>query len=104
MIQSSANQNSFSSIISSGEHIYALAKDLDTVALEKELPVYTQQIEQTFLGLDRERLTHTDFENIKQLMSVHKKIVNLINSQKEKISKNIKQLHAGKEMQNTYPI
>jgi hypothetical protein len=96
-------QDSFKSIISSSEHIYNLAKSLDTVGLEKELPEYTKIIEQYFLGLDKEALTRTDFESLKRVMSTHEKIVNLINAEKEKITTNLKQLHAGKEMQNTYP-
>ncbi len=99
----SGAQGSFNSIISSGEQLYKLARNLDIAELEKELPEYTRIIEQYFLGLDREELTHADFKELKQVMSAHKKIVNLINKEKEKISKNLKQLHTGKEMQNTYP-
>ena len=102
MIQSSAQQ-SFNSIVSSGEQIYALAKDQDITGLETKLPEYTKNIEQYFLGLDKEQLTQTDFEDLKQVMSTHKKIVLLLNEEKKKTAKNIKQLHNGKEMQNTYP-
>lgn len=102
MIQSRA-QDSFKSIVSSGEQIYKLAKNLDITELEKKIPEYTRRIEQYFLGLDREELTVNDIGSLKQVMSTHKKIVNLINEEKGKISKNIKQLHTGKEMQNIYP-
>jgi len=101
MIQSSAQQ-SFNSIVSSGEQIYELAKNQDITGLEIKVPEYTRSIEQYFLGLDREELTLNDFEDLKQVMSTHKKIVLLINEEKETTAKNIKQLHTGKEMQNTY--
>lgn len=95
-------QADFDGIISSGEQLFSLAKDLDMVGLEKELPEYTQQIEQYFLELDKEKLTSTDIKSLEQLMLSHKSLVTLISEKKEKISISIKQLHTGKEMQNTY--
>ena len=97
------NHAGFDAIIRSGEQLFSLAKDLDMVALEKELPEYTQQIEQYFLKLDKEKLTFTDIKSLEQLMDTHKNLVTIISDNKEKISINIRQLHTGKKMQNTYP-
>lgn len=93
----------YDAIIRSGEQLFNLAKGLDIVGLEKDLPEYTQQIEQYFLGLNKEKLTSTDIKSLEQVMDNHKNLATLISEKKEKISINIKQLHTGKEMQNTYP-
>jgi Na+/phosphate symporter len=77
---------------------------LNILELEIKLPEYTKQIEQYFLGLDKEKLTLTDYERLKRVMITHKNIVKLINENKKEISNNIKQLHTGKKMQNTYPL
>ena len=98
-----STQGSFDSIINSGEQLYKLAKDLNIIELEKEIPKYTQTIEAYFLEQDKQDLTHTDLNELKELMSTHKKITGLLSQKKEKILKNLKQLHLGKEMQNTYP-
>ena len=99
----SSSQDSISSIISSGEHIYVLAKNKDLTELGKQLPEYTRKIEQYFIGLDKKQLTHTDFESLNQVMVTHKKVVKLINKENKKVTNSIKQLQIGKEMQNTYP-
>jgi len=96
-------QDNLDAIISSGEQLFSLAKELDMVGLEKELPEYSQQIEQYFLGVDKENLTSADVESLKRVMSTHEKIVTIISEKKETTSKNIKQLHMGKKMQNAYP-
>ena len=93
----------FNSIIDSGEEIYSLAKTLEINEVEKKLPDYIRNIKKYFDGLNRDKLTVDDLDDVKQIMSVHKKIINLINQEKEKISKNIKQLHTGNQMRNTYP-
>lgn len=95
-------QAGFDAIIKSGEQLFSLIKELDMVALEKELPEYTQQIEQYFLKLDKQKLTSTDIKSLEQVMVTHKNIETIISENKEKISLNIKQLHTGKKMQNTY--
>ncbi len=102
MIQSSA-QDSFKSIISSGEQIYELVKDQELTELENKLPDYTYRVKQYFLGLDREALIQRDIEDLKEVMSMHEMITNLLNGIKEEVSNNLKQLHSGKKMQNTYP-
>ncbi len=71
--------------------------------LETKLPDYTNRIKQYFLGLDKQALTETDIEDLKQLMSKHEKIVSEMNEEKRKISKNLKQLHTGKVMKKSYP-
>ncbi len=98
-----STQDHFKTAVGSGKRIYELAKELNIDELEKQLPEYTEIIEQYFLGLDREKLSIKDIESIKYVMSTHEKIVNLIDKEKEQLSVNLKQLHTGKEMKNTYP-
>jgi len=95
-------QAGFDEIIRSGEQIFSLAKNLDMLGLEKELPLYTQQIEDYFIELDKEKLTPTDIKSLEQVMVTHKNLITTISENKEKISINIKQLQTGKMMQNTY--
>jgi hypothetical protein len=102
LIMQTGNQASFDSIINSGEQLYQLAKNLDIVELEKEIPKYTQTIEAYFVNQDKQNITQLELNELEQLVSVHKKITSLLSNNKEKILKNIKQLHTGKEMQNTY--
>jgi len=102
MIQLSTREG-FKSIVRSGENIYSLVRTMELTELETKLPEYTIEIEQYFLGLNRDELTINDFESIKQLMFNHNKIVNLIQEEMEKISNGLKQLHTGKEMRKTYP-
>jgi hypothetical protein len=90
-------------IVRTGEQLYTLAKELNISEIEKNLPEYSRLIEKYFLGLDREKLSIKDIESLKYVMSTHEKIANLIDQEKDKISVNLKQLHAGKEMQSTYP-
>ncbi len=96
-------QAGFDTIIRSGKQLCSLAKVLDIVSLENELPEYTKQIEQYIHGIDKERLTAIDIEKLEQVMVSHKNLATIISEKKEKISISIKQLHTGKEMQNTYP-
>lgn len=102
MMQSSI-RGSIDLIINSGEQLYQLAKNLNIVELEKEMPKYTQIIEAYFLEQNGRNLTQTELDELKELISTHKEITNLLSKKKETISKNLKQLHIGKEMQNTYP-
>jgi len=95
-------RSSIDLIINSGEQLYQLAKNMDIVELEKEIPKYTQTIEAYFLEQNKQTLNQSNLVQLKQLMSTHKEITNLLSNKKEKISKNLKQLHMGKEMQNTY--
>ncbi len=97
-----STQDCFKSIVGSGERIYKLAKDLNIDELEKQLPKYTEIIEQYFLSLNREKLSIKDIESIKYVMSTHEKIVNLVDKEKEQLSINLKRLRTGKEMKNTY--
>jgi len=90
-------------IINLGTQLISLANAPDMLSLEEELPVYTQQIEQFFFGLDKQKLTSTEIERLEQIMENHKKIVTVISGIKKKTSNNIKQLHTGKKMQRTYP-
>ena len=103
MISLSDTRPSLNSVISVGEHIYTLIKKMDLAELDKEIPQYTKTIEQYFLTLDKDSISRKDFEDMQQVMSTHNRIINLIDKEKDTISKNLKQLHAGKEMQNTYP-
>jgi uncharacterized protein with ACT and thioredoxin-like domain len=97
------NAYDFNSIISSGEKLYKLAKDFDITGLEKKIPEYTRTIQQHFVNLDEKKLTYSDVEDIKKIMSLHKMIASLLNRKKEEISSNLKQLHYGKKLKNTYP-
>lgn len=96
-------QVAYDEIIRSSEQLSSFLRDLDMIGLDKDLPEYTQKIEQYFLDLDKEKLTTTDIKSLEQLMDNHQNLVTLIAEKKEKVSINIKQLHTGKEMQNTYP-
>ena len=96
-------QASVDAIIALSLRLIGLAKDPELLALEKEMPAYSQQIEQFFNALDKEKLTSTDAECLESIMENHKKIAALITNKKDIISNNIKQLQTGKEMQNTYP-
>lgn len=96
-------QSVLDTINNAGEQLFNLAEELDIAGLEKELPEYTQLIEQYFLGMDKNTLTATDAESLKKVMDTHLKIVSMVSEKKEKVSNNIKQLQTGKEMQNTYP-
>ena len=96
-------QVGFDAIISSGEKLIGLVNSLDMSGLEKKIPEYTQQVAQYFLGLDKEKLSSTDITSLEQLMVNHRNLVTLISQNKKKVSTNIKQLHIGKKMQNTYP-
>ncbi len=102
MMQSGVRDN-IDLIINSGDELYQLAKNLDIVELEKEIPKYTKRIEAFFHEQNKQNLTQTDLDLLKQLISTHKQITNLLSNKKETVLKNIKQLHIGKEMQNTYP-
>lgn len=101
-MRESASTNSLSSIIHLGEELHVLIKELDIEQLESMLPDYTKKIEHYFLNLDNDKFSHADLDDLKQVISTHKKAVNLIDEEKEKISKKLKQLHVGREMQNTY--
>ena len=97
------NQYSIDSISNLGEQLYQLANNLDVTGLEEKLPYYMQSIEQYFSNLDRKKITQNELKGLKQIMVTHKKIVSLIDDEKETISKNLKQLHSGKEMKKAYP-
>jgi Na+/phosphate symporter len=96
------NTHSFNSIINSGEQLYELAKDFDITELEEKMPEYSMAIQEHFVNLNENELTYKDVENLKKIMSVHEMITDLLNKKKEEISKDLKQLHSGKQMQNTY--
>ncbi len=98
-----SNTQDVNSIISSGEQLYELAKDFELTELEEKIPEYIKAIQQHFVNLDENKLTYRDFEDVKKIMSLHKMITSLLNGKKVEISNNIKQLHSGKKMQNTYP-
>lgn len=98
-----SNIHHFYSVISSGERLCELAKDLNITELEEKIPEYRQKIQEHFVFLYENELTYRDVENVKKIMSMHEELTNLLDKKKEEVFKNIKQLHAGKEMQTTYP-
>ncbi len=99
------SQESFNSLIILSEHICDLINDQDKNIdeLKKRILEYTQNIESHFLIQHKQDMSHVDLKALKQLLSTHEKITNLINDEKVKVSKKLKILHTGKEMQNTYP-
>ena len=96
-------QGNYGLIINSGEQLYQLAQELDVVEFEKKLPEYTRIIEQYFIDINKSKLNHSDIEDFETLLSMHHKIVSLIDKEKETLSKKLKKLHAGKVMQTFYP-
>lgn len=102
MVQASI-KHSIDSMLESGEQLYALARHLDIDELQGKVPEYISILEKYFLDQDKQDISEHDFEKLKQLLSMHKKITDLISQEKDNISKSLKQLHAGKEMQSIYP-
>ena len=98
-----SNNDGFNAVLSSSEQLFKLAKTLELADLEEKVPEYTKAIQKYFSKIDKNRITAHDVENLKKIMSRHEMITGLFNRKKEEVSKNIKHLHAGKDMQNTYP-
>lgn len=96
-------QESFNSIVILNEELCRLLSEKNIIELEKKIPNYTNSIESYFLKQQNQTLTGANQEQLEQLIVRHKKFTNLIYEYKEKISKSIKQLYTGREMQNTYP-
>ncbi len=98
-----SNLSDYNSIINLSEQLCNTAPDFDVIELEEKTQEYLKAIEQYFVKLDKHKLTENNFEDIKEIISVHKTITSLLKRKKEEISTKLKQLHTGKEMQNTYP-
>jgi len=97
------SDQSFDDIVNLSEQLNSLISNRDITELEKKIPEYTEKIESLFLKQQNQKLIPTDMDKLEQLILTHKKITHLLDVDKTKISKSIKQLHVGRKMQNTYP-
>lgn len=99
---SSSTQDSVHSIIYLGEQLCRQLSDMDIVDLQNKLLEYNEKIKKHF-SLQRSRvLTQVQQEELEQLILFHKKTTEYFSNKKEKLSKNIKQIHSGKKIKNTY--
>ncbi|MBL1140473.1 MAG: hypothetical protein HND53_00390 [Proteobacteria bacterium] len=96
------NQNNIHSIIHLSEQLCSRVYDMDEIELTNKVSEYHREIEQYFQRRKQEDLTQAVQEELKQLLSIHEEMIEYFTNEKEKISKNIKQLHVGKKMQTSY--
>jgi len=101
MLQSHT-QNSFHSITSLGDQLCDQLNDIDITDLQTKVSEYNQKIEKYFRLQTTKDFTEVEEDALQELMLTHKRVTELFNKKKEKILKNIKNLHAGKKMKNTY--
>ena len=100
-----SNLSDYDLIISLSEQLCNMAPDPDVTELEEKTRAYLKALEQYFvkLDIDKQKKSEQHIEHIKEIISVHKTVTGLLKRKKEDISTDLKRLHAGKEMQNTYP-
>jgi hypothetical protein len=95
-------QDNFNSIISLSKELCLQANGMEPDDLKKKISEYNEKIEEHFRLCKTEDLSELVKDELSQLIRTHEKMIDFFNEEKEKISKSIKQLHAGKKMQNTY--
>ncbi len=94
---------SHESIIYLGNKLYQLAKDSNILEFENKLPEYTVLIEKHFESVTQNDLDQSELDNLQTVLDRHQKIIRMIDKHRELISKKLKHLHTGKEMQLLYP-
>lgn len=77
--------------------------DLNVDELQNKVKKYLRKIENRVCALKSSDVTEHNLNELKQLILLHENITLLFNKEREKLSKKLKELHAGKKMQNTYP-
>ena len=106
MLQSK-EQGSFNELLHLSENLVHSLNDSNNDISEDELQLkvteYTSKIENHFLALKSGHPSKHNLDELKQLMQIHEKVTVLFNQEKDKVSKKLKKLRAGKKMQNTYP-
>ena len=101
MQSQTALQESHDAIMSAGEYLSHLARDLNIIEFEKKLPGYIKLMQQYFIDINETESINTD--NIELLMNMHNNILHAASNEKENISNKLKKLHIGKTMQSLYP-
>jgi hypothetical protein len=102
MIEMSQAKDSFNSIVSLSEELCNQNSDMEVTELLYKISEYNQKIESYFRLHNTKDITPVIQQELEQLLSLHERMVIFFTKEKEKLSKNIKQIHTGKKMQNTY--
>ena len=96
-------QQGFDELVNLSDELIQSINKSDPDVLLNKVSEYTGKMENYFLSLKLANPVQQNLTELKQLMSIHEKMINLFNEEKNKVSGELKNLHAGKAMQKTYP-
>ena len=96
-------KDSYELVMASGEDLMLSLENIDFDELQNQVDTYTKSIEKQFHKLESDKPTETVLNQLETLLQLHQNILSRFELEKKKLASKLKNLHAGKAMQNTYP-
>ena len=102
-MQKTAYQEGYHQLIHLSDYLIQSMNELNIDELQKKVTEYTEKMENYFLAFKVDSSIENNTDELKELMHVHANVTHLFNNKKVQLSEKLKNLHAGKIMQSTYP-